>query len=103
MTIIDGRTAFVGVFSIGSVYSGGSFSQKAKEQPGHGQKVPWHDTDLQIDGPVCGEFQHLFMDTWTRQKGQPVAPADYYPQITRPGDAVVRAIGGTPAEPYSQI
>jgi len=103
LTIIDGRTAFVGGINISSVYSGGSFSQKSKEQPGHGQKVPWRDTDLQIDGPVVGDFQHLFMDTWTRQKGQPVAPADYYPRITRQGDAVVRAIGGTPAEPYSQI
>ena len=103
LTIIDGRTAFVGGINISSVYSGGSFSQRSKERPGHGSKVPWRDTDLQIDGPVVGDFQKLFMDTWRRQKGRPLASADYFPEIGRQGDVVVRAIGGTSTEPSSQI
>ncbi len=103
LTIIDGRTAFVGGINISSVYSGGSFSQRSKERPGHGQKVPWRDTDLQIDGPVVADFQRLFMDTWTRQNGKPMASADYFPEIGRQGDVVVRAIGGASAEPYSLI
>ena len=103
LTIIDGRTAFVGGINISSVYSGGSFSEHSKDRPGHGQKVPWRDTDLQIDGPVVADFQKLFMDTWARQKGQPMANADYFPDIGRQGDVVVRAVGGTSTEPYSQI
>jgi cardiolipin synthase A/B len=103
LTIIDGHTAFVGGINISSVYSGGSFSQHSKNEPGHGQKVPWRDTDLQMDGPVVADFQKLFMDTWARQKGKPMASADYFPQIGRQGDVVVRAIGGTSTEPYSQI
>ena len=103
LTVIDGRTAFVGGINISSVYSGGSFSEHSKDRPGHGQKVPWRDTDLQIDGPVVADFQKLFMDTWTRQKGRTVASADYFPEIGRQGDVVVRAIGGTASEPYSQI
>ena len=103
LTIVDGRTAFVGGVNISSVYSGGSFSQHSKERPGHGQKVPWRDTDLQIDGPVVADFQKLYMDTWARQKGKTMASADYFPQIERQGDVVVRAIGGTSTEPYSQI
>jgi cardiolipin synthase len=103
LTIIDGRTAFVGGINISSVYSGGSFSQRSKQQPGHGQKVPWRDTDLQIDGPVVADFQKLFVDTWARQQGKPMASADYFPEIGRQGDVVVRAIGGTSTEPYSQI
>jgi cardiolipin synthase len=101
LTVIDGKRAFVGGINISSVYSGGSFSQHSKERPG--QKVPWRDTDLEIEGPVVADFQKLFMDTWTRQKGKTVANADYYPQIERQGDVVVRAIGGTSTEPYSQI
>ncbi len=101
LTIIDGRTAFVGGINISSVYSGGSFSQGSKERPG--QKVPWRDTDLQIDGPVVADFQKLFMDTWARQKGKPMASANYFPEIGRQGDVVVRAIGGTSTEPSSQI
>ena len=103
LTIVDGHTAFVGGINISSVYSGGSFSQHSKNEPGHGQKVPWRDTDLQMDGPVVADFQKLFMDTWARQKGKPMAGADYFPQIGRQGDVVVRAIGGTSTEPYSQI
>ena len=101
LTVIDGKTAFVGGINISSVYSGGSFSQRSKERPG--QKVPWRDTDLQLDGPVVAEFQTLFMDTWARQKGTPMASANYFPAIERQGDAVVRAIGGTSTEPTSQI
>jgi cardiolipin synthase len=103
LTIVDGHTAFVGGINISSVYSGGSFSQHSKNEPGHGLKVPWRDTDLQMDGPVVADFQKLFMDTWARQKGKPMAGADYFPQIGRQGDVVVRAIGGTSTEPYSQI
>jgi len=103
LTIVDGKVAFLGGINISSVYSGGSFSKSSKLTPGHGQKVPWRDTDLRVEGPAVADFQRLFMDTWTRQKGPPVAPADYFPQLLRQGDAVVRAIGSTPAEPYSQI
>ncbi len=101
LTIIDGRTAFVGGINISSVYSGGSFSEHSKQRPG--QQVPWRDTDLQIDGPVVADFQKLYMDTWSRQKGRPMASANYFPEIGRQGDVVVRAIGGTSTEPYSQI
>ncbi len=103
LTVIDGRTAFVGGINISSVYSGGSFSQHSKENPGHGQTVPWRDTDVQVDGPAAADFQKLFMDTWQRQKGPPMASADYFPAVARQGDVVVRAIGGTATEPYSQI
>jgi cardiolipin synthase len=102
LTVIDGRTAFVGGINISSVYSGGSFSRSSKnDRPG--QEVPWRDTDLRIDGPAVADFQKLFVDTWTRQKGQPMAPVDYFPQVERQGDVVVRAIGGTSTEPSSQI
>jgi len=102
LTVIDGKVAFLGGINISSVYSGGSFSQSSKNRPN--QKVPWRDTDLQIEGPVVADFQKLFIDTWGRQKGSPpLPPADYFPPLQRQGDAVVRAIGGTAAEPYSQI
>ena len=103
LTVIDGRTAFVGGINISSVYSGGSFRESSKDRPG--QSVPWRDTDVQIDGPAAADFQRLFMDTWSRQKGKPLVPADYYPQIARQGallhakttliDGVWTAVGST--------
>jgi len=101
LTIIDGRVAFLGGINISSVYSGGSFSKASKNRPD--QKVPWRDTDLQIEGPVVADFQKLFIETWARQKGDPLPPGNYFPPLERKGDVVVRAVGGTASEPYSQI
>jgi len=102
LTVVDGRVAFLGGINISSVYSGGSFSQASKNRPN--QKVPWRDTDLQIEGPVVADFQKLFIETWASQKGAPpLPPASYFPVLQRQGDVVVRAIGGTASEPYSQI
>jgi cardiolipin synthase len=101
LTIVDGKVAFLGGINISSVYSGGSFSKSSRNRPG--QEVPWRDTDVQIEGPVVADFQKMFIDTWGRQKGPPIASANYFPPLERRGDAVVRAVGGVAAEPYSQI
>jgi cardiolipin synthase len=52
---------------------------------------------------VVGEFQKLFLATWERQKGETVAPRQYFPQLGNKGREVVRAIGSSPDEPYSLI
>jgi len=101
LLVVDGRVAFLGGINISSVYSGGSFSRRSKVRP-HG-KLPWRDTDLQLEGPVVNELQKLFIDTWQQQQGEPLATRDYFPQATRAGDEVVRAIGSSPDEPYSLI
>ena len=58
---------------------------------------------MQVDGPVVGEFQKLFIATWEKQKGEPLAPRNYLPQLRNKGKEVVRAIGSSPDEPYSLI
>lgn len=102
LLVVDGQSAFLGGINISSVYSGGSsFSKSPKPQKGG--PLPWRDTDLQIEGPVVAEFQKLFIETWTRQKGDPLPERNYYPLLTRAGDEVVRAVGSAPEEPYSVI
>jgi cardiolipin synthase len=102
LLVVDGQTAFLGGINISSVYSGGSFSQGSKnDRPGN--KQPWRDTDLQIDGPVVAELQKMFIATWEKQKGKPLAPRNYFPKLTRQGSEVVHALGGSPDEPYSVI
>jgi len=58
---------------------------------------------MQVDGPVVGEFQKLFLATWEKQKGETLAPRNYLPQLGSKGKEVVRAIGSSPDEPYSLI
>jgi cardiolipin synthase len=99
LLIVDGQTAFLGGINISSVYSGGSFSRRSRPEGG----LPWRDTHLQVQGPVVGEFQKLFLATWEKQKGEPLAPKEYFPQLGIKGREVVRAIGSSPDEPYSLI
>jgi len=99
LLIVDGRVAFVGGINVSSVYSSGSFGRHKPTKA----DTPWRDTHLRMAGPVVSEFQKLFMATWSEQKGQPLASRDYFPEPANQGNEVVRAIGSSPAEPYSQI
>ncbi|MDO8294582.1 MAG: cardiolipin synthase [Gallionella sp.] len=99
--VVDGKTAIIGGINISSVYSSGSVVKRAGKAPGN--TLAWRDTDLQIEGPVVGEFQKLFMQTWEKQRGQPLVLREYFPPLTVQGKDIVRAIGSTPDDPYSLI
>lgn len=101
LMVIDGRTAFLGGINISSVYSSGSALGRgdAEIDPSRG----WRDTDVQIEGPVVAEFQKLFMQSWAKQKGAPLAQKKYFPVIAPQGGEIVRAIGSTPDDPFSLI
>jgi cardiolipin synthase len=43
------------------------------------------------------------MDTWARQKGDPLAVKNYFPELKARGNEIVRAIGSTPDNPQSLI
>jgi cardiolipin synthase len=101
LLIVDGRTVFLGGINISSVYSGGSSRRASKAGP-HDEQ-PWRDTDLQIDGPVVAEFQKLFLATWLAQKGEPLAPRNFFPTLQAQGKEVVRAIGSSPDDEFSLI
>jgi len=99
LLVIDGRTAFVGGINFSRVHSGGSFARR----PGPEAKSAWRDTHLRIEGPVVDEFQKLFMQTWAKQRGAPLAGANYFPALAGKGGELVRAIGSTPDDPHSLI
>ncbi len=101
LLIVDGSTAFMGGINISSVYAGGSFSRGTRSKPDG--SLAWRDTDLRLQGPVVAEFQKLFLETWDKQKGEPLAARNYFPTLKSKGPQVVRAIGSTPDEPYSLI
>ncbi len=101
LLIVDGRVAFLGGINISSVYSGGSFRQSSKVRPDG--ELPWRDTHLQIQGPVVAELQKLFIQTWEKQQGSALPPAEYFPKLERISDELVRAIGSSPDDPYSLI
>ena len=101
LLIIDGATAFVGGINISSVYASGS-SIRRKPEDGS-DPPPWRDTDVRIEGPVVADLQRLFLETWTKQRGKPLAERNYFPPPQTRGKDIVRAIGSTPDDPYSQM
>lgn len=105
LLIIDGQTAFVGGINISSVYSKGSFSKRnSEEKENNGIKgIPWRDTHVRITGPIVKEYQKLFVANWNAQKGDPLASRNYFPETNAKGNEIVRAIGSSPNEPYSQM
>ena len=100
LLIVDGATVFLGGINISGVYSSGSSLLKRKTKP---DAPKWRDTDIQIDGPVVGDFQKMFLDAWSSQKGAPLALRDYFPKLKPVGNQIVRAIGSSPDDEYSQM
>ena len=108
LLIVDGHTAFLGGVNISSVYSSGSSAKREdsenEEKDAVGKpKIGWRDTDVKLEGPVVGQFQKLFIDTWTKQKGKQLAQKDYYPKIVPMGNDIVRAVGSSPDDSFSLI
>lgn len=101
LLIVDGQTAFIGGINISSVNSSGSIIKRPGKKKS--SVAAWRDTDLQIDGPVVAELQKMFMETWAKQRGKPLAAKNYFPPLVTRGKDIVRAIGSTPDDPYSQI
>ncbi|MGQ0621985.1 MAG: phospholipase D-like domain-containing protein [Panacagrimonas sp.] len=102
LLIVDGRTAFVGGINISDTYSSApsvDSSRNRKPRKSEG----WRDTHMQIDGPVVAEFQKLFIDAWTQQKGTPLKDKHYFPDLKPQGDEIVRAIASTSSEDESPI
>jgi len=102
LLVVDGRAAFLGGINISSVYSSGSAARRRPAKTA-GDSIGWRDTDLQIEGPVVGELQKLFIETWDKQRGKPLARKEYFPALKVQGKDIVRAIGSTPDDPYSLI
>lgn len=101
LMIIDGHIAFLGGINISGVYSGKSSNMPSDVKSA--DKMPWRDTDLRLEGPVVAELQKLFIETWEKQKGEPLAKRNYFPTPKPKGHEVVRAIGSSPDDPYSLI
>jgi len=106
LLVVDGHTAFVGGINFSRVHSGGSSARHTTSGAAVGataSQPAWRDTHLRIEGPVVDEFQKLFMQTWAKQRGAPLAAANYFPALAGKGGELVRAIGSTPDDPHSLI
>jgi cardiolipin synthase len=91
MLIADGNMVLVGGVNLSSTYQSGPGSSLTAAP----QDV-WHDTDLEISGPVVIELEKLFREHWREQGGDALAPEDDSTAPAADGSEVVRIIGSTP-------
>lgn len=116
LTVVDGRTAFLGGINISSVYgslhSGGSGAPSGGGTSGSAEKGkpydprdppfdkrPWRDTEVRIDGPVVSDLEQAFLAQWARQKKEEVSrDARFFPKIAAQGSQLVRVIEGSPRD-----
>ena len=68
-----------------------------KKPPPGGHPV-WHDTDLEIQGPVVPELSALFRAHWQEQKGPPLERPASPPATRAAGKQIVRVIGSSPSK-----
>jgi cardiolipin synthase len=101
LLVVDGAIAFLGGINISSVYSSGS--SMGRNQRPIDAAVGWRDTDVQIEGPVAAEFESLFVQTWDKQHGKPLAQKTRAQPAPPKGNDIVRAIGSTPDDSFSLI
>ena len=91
MLIADGTVVIVGGVNLSSTYQSAPGSS-AVPAP---QDV-WHDTDLEISGPVVVQLEKLFQEHWREQGGPAAAPVTDAVAPNSEGTEVVRIIGSAP-------
>ena len=94
--VVDGRVGIVGGTNLSRVYE--NPPEAGYPADGNDAHAFWRDTATEMHGPVVAELQRLFFDTWTRQKGDQVQPARYFPPLRRQGVQAVRIIGSVPGD-----
>jgi len=102
--VADDSVAIVGGVNLSTDYESAPLSRafgSARAQPKQGTQSAahpvWHDTDLEIRGPVVPELSKLFLAHWRAQKGPPLTP-DGPPPRKAWDKQIVRVIGSSPAK-----
>jgi cardiolipin synthase len=99
LLVADGTVAILGGVNLSSTYQSAPSAEGGKAVAPQNPQDVWHDTDIQITGPVVPELETLFREHWHEQEGVPLgADADPDPPSQPPGDEVVRILGSSPVK-----
>jgi cardiolipin synthase A/B len=92
LLVADGTVAIIGGVNLSSTYQSAPEFQSS-------QNI-WHDTDIEVTGPVVPELEKLFKEHWREQLGVPLESEGDTPDPTQPtpGEEVVRILGSSPAK-----
>jgi cardiolipin synthase len=103
LLIADGTLAILGGVNLSSTYqSVPSGADGGQNTPQGAVQEVWHDTDIEINGPVVPELETLFREHWREQEGVSLeaetTPDPDPPPAQPPGEEVVRILGSSPTK-----
>ncbi len=106
LLVADGKVAILGGVNLSSTYESAPSAARGSvggttSGPNEAQTPTdtWHDTDIELTGPVVPELEKLFKEHWREQEGVSfVGEAEPDPPTPPPGDEVVRILGSSPVK-----
>jgi cardiolipin synthase len=85
LLIVDGTVAFTGGVGIAPAWTGDA------QDPDH-----WRDTHFEVEGPVVGQMQSVFLDNWVKVAGDVSHGQDYLPLVTPVGSSRAQMFSSSP-------
>jgi cardiolipin synthase A/B len=92
--VADDAVAIVGGVNLSTDYQ--SAPTLGSGSPKSDPNGVWHDTDVEIRGPVVHELTGLFREHWREQKGPPLAETQLSADQPGQGREIVRVLGSSP-------
>lgn len=84
--VVDGNVGYTGGVGIADAWTGNA------QDPDH-----WRDTHFRVEGPVVAQMQAIFMDNWVKVTGEVLHGVEYFPALTRAGEAAAQMFSSSPA------
>jgi cardiolipin synthase len=85
LLVVDGKVGFTGGVGIAPEWTGHA------QDPDH-----WRDTHFQVEGPVVGQMQSIFLDNWIKVSGDVPHGEDYFPSLPPVGDGRAQMFSSSP-------
>jgi len=85
LLIVDGTIGFTGGVGIAPEWTGNA------QDPDH-----WRDTHFQVEGPVVGQMQSVFVDNWIKVTGRVPHGKDYFPLLQPLGSVRAQMFSSSP-------
>ncbi|NSX14283.1 cardiolipin synthase B [Cupriavidus taiwanensis] len=83
--VVDGRIGFTGGVGIAPEWTGHA------QDPDH-----WRDTHFEVEGPVVGQMQSVFLDNWIKVSGAVPHGPDYFPELPPVGNGRAQMFSSSP-------
>lgn len=86
LLIVDGNLGFTGGVGVAPQWTGRA------QDPEH-----WRDTHFEVEGPVVGQMQSVFIDNWIKVTGEVLNGSDYFPALEPAGQGMAQMFSSSPS------